>query len=152
MPLYNFRRNSGIIVLVKTMRKNTLRHLTKNERAALDRFVAQLHDKYADQIVRVVLFGSKARGDFDAESDLDVFVLVKSDDWRLQDRIATLTSPISLEYNTLLSPKVIGPSLYRRMRQSRSFFLQNVSKEGTSLWTRPLAKRSAKTLPTAAMN
>ena len=152
MPLYNFWSNGGIIVTVKTMRRNILRHLTRNERAALDHFVAQLYDEYADQIVRVVLFGSKARGDFDSESDLDVFVLVKSDDWRLHDQVATLSSPISLKYNTLLSPKVVGPSLYRRMRRLRSFFLQNVSEEGVSLWTKPPTKRSVRTLPTAAMN
>ena len=134
------------------MRKNGLRHLTRNERLALNQFVSRLRDQYADQLVRVVLFGSKVRGDFDSESDLDVFVLVASDDWHLHDQVATLSSPISLKYNTLISPKVIGPSLYRKMRRLRSFFLQNVSKEGVSLWTKPPTKRSAKTLPTAATN
>ena len=105
------------------MRKNGLRHLTRNERVALDQFVACLRREYTDQIIRVVLFGSKARGDFDAESDLDVFVLVTSDDWHLHDQVATLSSPISLKYDTLISPKVIGPSLYHRMRRLRSFFL-----------------------------
>jgi predicted nucleotidyltransferase len=94
------------------MRKNGLKHLTRNERTALDQFLARLQAKYPDQILRVVLFGSKVRGDFDVESDLDVFVLVKSDDWHLHDELATVSSPISLKYNTLISPKVIGPSLY----------------------------------------
>ena len=134
------------------MRQNGLNHLTKNERAALDDFVARLRQDYADQVIRVVLFGSKVRGDFDVESDLDIFVLVKSDDWRLHDRLITLSSPISLKYDALISPKVIGPSLYRRMRRLRSFFLDNVRKEGVTLWTKRPARRSGKTLPTATTN
>ncbi len=134
------------------MRKNGLRHLAENERRALDTFVARLQTEHADQIVRVVLFGSKARGDFGAESDLDVFVLTLSDDWRLHDQVITLSSPISIQYSTLISPKVIGPSLYRKMRGLRSFFLENVRKEGVILWTNQPARRSAKTLRTAAMN
>ncbi len=134
------------------MRKNGLSHLTKNERAALDDFVARLRHDYADQVIRVVLFGSKARGDSDAESDLDVFVLVKSDDWHLHDKLVTLSSPISLKYDALISPKVIGPSLYQKMRRLHSFFLANVRKEGVTLWTKRPARRSAKALPIATMN
>jgi len=44
-----------------------LRHLNSREKAALSEFVARLREKYADQVVLVVLFGSKVRGDFDVE-------------------------------------------------------------------------------------
>ncbi len=118
------------------MRKNGLKHLTVRERAALNAFVARLQNEYTGKIDRIVLFGSKARGDFDAESDLDIFVLVNSDDWRLHDQIITASSPISIRYNALISPKVIGPSLYRKMRRLRSRFLENVRKEGLVLWTK----------------
>ncbi len=134
------------------MRKNGLKHLTKKERAALEAFVARLKKDHADQVLRVVLFGSKARGNFGAESDLDVFILVKSDDWHLHDEITTLSSPISIRYNALISPKVIGPALFEKMRQVHSFFLENVSKEGVVLWKNQSAERSAKTLPIVATN
>jgi predicted nucleotidyltransferase len=137
---------------MKAMRKNGLRYLTQSERAALDDLVARLRQDYADRVIRVVLFGSKVRGDFNAESDLDVFVLLNSDDWHLHDKIVSLSSPISLKHNALISPKVIGPSLYQRMRKLRSFFLENVRKEGVTLWTKRSTRRSVKTLPIAATN
>jgi predicted nucleotidyltransferase len=130
------------------MRTRNLDYLTPRERRALGAFVARLRKEHADQIERVVLFGSKARGDFDAESDLDVFVLVKSDDWHFHDRLVTFSSPISVKYDALISPKVVGPSLYRKMRKQRSFFLENIRKQGVVLWT----KRSAKTSRIAATN
>jgi methylmalonyl-CoA mutase cobalamin-binding subunit len=44
-----------------------LSHLTSREKAALSEFVARLREKYADEIMLVMLFGSKVRGDFDEE-------------------------------------------------------------------------------------
>ncbi|MEW6367497.1 MAG: nucleotidyltransferase domain-containing protein [Acidobacteriota bacterium] len=134
------------------MRKNGLEHLAENERAALNDFVVRLRQAYASQVVRVVLFGSKARGDSDAESDLDVLVVINSDDWRLHDQVVTLSSPVSVKHDALISPKVIGPSLYRRMRRLRSLFLENILREGRILWTKRPARRSAKTSPAAATN
>jgi predicted nucleotidyltransferase len=52
-----------------------LGHLTKSERAALETFVARLRQRYGDDLLRVVLFGSKARGDSDEESDLTLWTL-----------------------------------------------------------------------------
>lgn len=132
------------------MSKNGLKHLNQKERAALRAFVACLQSEYSNQLTRVVLLGSKARGDFGAESDLDVLVLVKSDDWHLHDRIVTESSPVSLKYGALISPKVVGPTLYQKMRRLRSHLLENVRKEGVILWTKQPARRSSRISPTAA--
>jgi predicted nucleotidyltransferase len=58
----------------------------------LRRYKAALDATYGDQIDRVVLFGSRARGDAHAESDYDVAVFLKSlpDRWRELDRLADL--------------------------------------------------------------
>jgi predicted nucleotidyltransferase len=47
---------------------------------------------YGDQIDRVILFGSRARGDARPDSDYDVAVFLKSlpDRWRELDRLANL--------------------------------------------------------------
>ena len=43
-------------------------------------FVLRLKEAEGENLLRVVLFGSMARGDFDEESDTDVFVLLKEGD------------------------------------------------------------------------
>jgi uncharacterized protein len=60
--------------------------------AVLRRFKAALDALYGDEIDRVVLFGSRARGDAHAESDYDVAVFLKSlpDRWKELDRLADL--------------------------------------------------------------
>ena len=64
-----------------TRRRNApdrrLSKLRSNERAGLAAFVERLRQHYGDDLQRVVLFGSKARGDFDDESDLDLLVVVR---------------------------------------------------------------------------
>ena len=63
-----------------TMSDKRLNHLANNEREALDAFVSRLCEQYAGHLERVVLFGSKARGDGDAESDLDVLIVLNDSD------------------------------------------------------------------------
>ena len=58
-------------------RDDRLAHLAEHERLALAELVERLRRRYGDDLLRVVLFGSKARGDFDEESDLDVLVVVR---------------------------------------------------------------------------
>jgi uncharacterized protein len=56
------------------------------------RFKAALDAMYGDPIDRVVLFGSRARGDAQAESNYDVALFLKSlpDRWKELDRLADL--------------------------------------------------------------
>ena len=58
----------------------------------LSRFRAALDEMYGDQIDRVVLFGSRARGDADSDSDYDVAVFLKDlgDRWPELHRLADL--------------------------------------------------------------
>ena len=58
----------------------------------LSRFRAALDEIYGDQIERVVLYGSRARGDAHADSDYDVAVFLKelADRWPELHRLADL--------------------------------------------------------------
>jgi len=54
-----------------------LRHLTPHERDVLAEFLSRLREKFDDQIAHVWLFGSKVRGDFDEESDVDLLIVAR---------------------------------------------------------------------------
>ena len=62
----------------------------------LKRFRAALDELYGDRIERVVLFGSRARGDEQMDSDYDVAVFLKgfADRWQEVDRIVPLVTAI----------------------------------------------------------
>jgi predicted nucleotidyltransferase len=113
-----------------------LRHLTINERAALSALVTRLREQYGDQLLRVVLFGSKARGDSDSESDLDVLILVNDGDWRFQDAVALVAFDPMIEYGVVLSPLVVNAADYRWWQEHHAPIYRNVSREGIELWTK----------------
>jgi len=62
----------------------------------LKRFRAALNTLYGDRIERVVLFGSRARGDASEDSDYDVAVFLRglADHWQEVDRIVLLVTDI----------------------------------------------------------
>jgi len=65
---------------------------TLTDDPVLVRFRRALDEMYGDQLDRVVLFGSRARGDARSDSDYDVAVFLKSlpDRWVELDRLARL--------------------------------------------------------------
>jgi predicted nucleotidyltransferase len=62
------------------------------EDPVLKRFKAALEEIYGDRIERVVLFGSRARGDARGDSDYDiaVFLTELADIWKERHRLADL--------------------------------------------------------------
>ena len=53
--------------------------LTRNERRWLESYIGRLKESLGTQLKRIVIYGSKARGDAGPESDLDVLVIVEND-------------------------------------------------------------------------
>ena len=77
-------------------------NLTTNEKKALTDFRDALVADFGALDVR--LFGSRARGEGDEESDLDVFIVIPQIDWELEKKIYGLSFDISLEHAVLISP------------------------------------------------
>ena len=76
--------------------QNTLlRHLTGREKRALAEYLRCLKEEYGDTVVRVVLYGSKVRGDCDEESDLDLLIVIGSDDPRLLEAVGQISFPLN---------------------------------------------------------
>jgi predicted nucleotidyltransferase len=124
------------------MARNNLKHLTENEKAALRELVERLQERYGPNLVTVKLFGSKARGDFGVDSDVDVLVVVQTaDDWGAQREISGIGFEIDLKYNVLLSRLVMARERYNQHRRYRSPLYRNIAKEGVNLWTK--ARRSS---------
>jgi predicted nucleotidyltransferase len=71
----------------------------------LDRFRSAVAEIYGDRLARVVLFGSRARGDFAPDSDYDVAVFVRewASYWDEVRRLADVTTDIVLDTGAVIS-------------------------------------------------
>lgn len=96
-------------------------------------FVRRLAQHYDPTLFQVTLFGSRARGDADEESDLDLFVALKEDDPQgavktVADRIAC---ELTLEYGILVSVFIADREF---LKQHEGFaFLEAIKEEGVPL-------------------
>jgi len=105
--------------------------LASPDQRALQRFVAYLQKSFPDQVEFMALFGSKARGDSQQDSDIDILVILAQEDRELRREILRQAARFSLEYDVLLSPRVIGAERWEKMRGFSLY--QNVQQEAAGL-------------------
>lgn len=107
--------------------------LTEREQAAVKAFLERVRRDYAALVQDVILFGSKARGDSSPDSDIDVLIVVGEENWPLRDAISLIAARISLEYDVLIGPRVIGLDRWHRMQRERATLYENIAREGVPL-------------------
>ena len=101
------------------MKRQSLPHLAPNEQAAVQGYVAGIRERFPENVLSVTLFGSKARGDADAESDIDLLVLVDEESKSFRSDLWRIASDISMEYNVVLSVRVYAQTRWAESRRMR---------------------------------
>lgn len=98
---------------------------------ALARFRDAVREMYGDRLERLVLFGSRARGDARADSDYDVAVFLRSlpDRWAELDRLAVLRVQFLDETGTFFDAKPYPTAAY----DERTPLMHEIRREGVEL-------------------
>ena len=100
------------------------------EQPILQEFKRRVEQRFPGELVRVVLFGSKARGDASVESDIDVLTVVRSEDWKLGDEVRDIGYELEIAHGVVLSIQVMGQRQYQELKARGSTFLEQVEQEG----------------------
>jgi predicted nucleotidyltransferase len=103
------------------------------EKPILEEFKWRVEQRFPGEIVRLVLFGSKARGDASVESDFDVLVVIRSEDWKLGDEIRDIGYELEIAHGVVLSIQVMGQHQYEELKGRGSTFVANVEQEGLAV-------------------
>jgi predicted nucleotidyltransferase len=85
-----------------------------------------------DKLVKVILYGSYARGDFDSESDIDFALISKvleNDIPSYNDEIGELTSELSIKYGVVISIMLISTETFNKYKDVMPFYM-NIIREG----------------------
>jgi len=111
----------------------TLDYLQPHERMAVDDCVARLYRALGDELVSLWLFGSKARGDADPDSDIDLLVVTNALDWDLRDTIQGIGAKCSLEYDVLFNTHILDRARWDEEEHYRSTLWREIQRDGVSL-------------------
>jgi len=117
-------------------RDEKLKFLNPSEKIAVLSLISEMKLKFKNKIADVRLFGSKARGNFNKDSDIDIFVLLKSRHKKKSDvdAIDDLFFDYEFDSGCPLAQVIFDMEEYRKNTKLESFFFENVEKEGVSLW------------------
>ncbi len=98
-------------------------------RQIIDEFVQRVRSLYGDRLKRVVVYGSCARNEATAESDIDLAVVLADDvvPGKEIDRMIDIITDLNLEYRVLLS---IYPVSEEDYLHRESPLLINIRREG----------------------
>jgi uncharacterized protein len=97
----------------------------------LKRFRAALDALYGDRIERVVLYGSRARGDAREDSDYDVavFLYEMSDSWNETRRIVEIETGILFDTGAVINAHAFPAKAYEK----RTGFMHELRLDGVDL-------------------
>nr|WP_278184601.1 nucleotidyltransferase domain-containing protein [Desulfofarcimen acetoxidans] len=87
------------------------------------------------EITKVLLYGSRARGDHRLDSDMDVLILVKDKKNIDRDKIYDFVLDSELEHGIDISVNIYENEQFNKLLQINAPFATNVVKEGETLWT-----------------
>ena len=103
--------------------------LMKNESEAIEAAIRMLKSEFS--VSKVILFGSKARGDHDEHSDIDLLVVAsKLLHWKEEKAIVGALFDIGMEYNVIFSPLFTSVDEWENGMFTKFPVYQEISRDG----------------------
>ena len=107
--------------------------MTLQQRHAVLDFVRQLRTAKGDRVLKVLLIGSVARGDFASDADIDVAVVAKGVDTRFKWDVWDIGAQVSLAHDVILNVHIYSDARWAEMRQNQNALWQNIERDGIDL-------------------
>lgn len=99
-----------------------------------EELIQGLRDIFHNDILMIILYGSAARGEATAESDIDIAIIVKKDmDEITKDKFISWSADMDVRYDRVFSIIDIQEDRMKKWGKILPFY-KNVQKEGIVLW------------------
>ncbi len=109
--------------------------MTDDIKLILEEFVTTIKPYLGNEIQSIVLYGSYARGDFNAQSDLDIMILVGSSDndiKKYENIVYDCAFELELKYGKVISPVIKNQQFFEYWSDTLPFY-KNIVKEGVKI-------------------
>ena len=107
--------------------------VNETEKTVLTELKDTLNTFLGSRLVMFVLYGSKARGDFDLYSDLDVAIVVKGLTRELKHQILDMVAEVEFKYFIPVSALVLSEKDFHQLEERERRIAQDIIRDGISL-------------------
>ena len=109
--------------------------MSKRIKAILDQFRKKVFSEFSRQNLRIIVYGSCARGEERADSDLDILMIVSKRTDSLQNKIKDIAYDImwDWDFTPLLSVEIIEEAYFQELEKKGSSFYKAIQNEGIRL-------------------
>ncbi len=116
-----------------TVINTTMKNLSEKELSdkIIREFASELRKRLGDRIQQIILYGSRARGDFWEGSDFDFLILIKNKDPELRERVLDVEVDLLDRYEHLVTSQILTEEQWDRERYSP--WGRNIEKEGVRM-------------------
>ena len=102
----------------------------------IEQYVSEIRKIYGTHLRQIILYGSYARGDYRADSDIDIMILLDISDMEIKaygQNLSYMTYDFNLENDLDIKPIAKNEAHFRKWSVNYPFYA-NIEKEGVVLY------------------
>ena len=120
------------------MKKEFARSTTSTQRQAILEFARLSREFNGGRILKIILIGSVARGDFGPDSDIDLVVVAESVDTDFKCELWDIGARVSLAHSVILNVHIYSLARWIKMQQEKNALWRNIARDGIDLMPEPI--------------
>ncbi len=102
----------------------------------IEQYVSFIYEIYGSHLRQVILYGSYARGDYNAESDVDIMILLDMSDMDIKEyrhQLSDMTFDFNMDHDLDIKPIAKSEEHYKKWVENYPFYA-NVNRDGVTLY------------------
>ena len=104
-----------------------------DERKWLGEFIGAIKARHAEAVKDVIIYGSKAKGDWNKDSDIDVLLILTDEREGERESVETLAYELSVTADALPLVTTKTESEWKQLGESGAAFHRSVERDGVSV-------------------